>query len=287
MTLFDFQHTEQDGFHQYATSGQVALDAIWPGLWEMRYPHDRMLNPYLRFGINNGDGERLAVWRALSWAVMVGLDRYAIPNYYGDDAATALDLDLRTVEHVDWDYDIDVAEPDAAFEQADRGFVKARHVVPLRPKPTEWECATSAKARLIPLIRLDQLLLLGPVVSEATSHITLFGLSAVDRLPPLLTVLRSRLRPKVAKVLDIADVIVETAIDHDGLGKSYLVVRSRAEIGDFEAIVNGFERRFKEYSDRSARMTSFEEFILAIEKLLDARTEPSAATSPSPERLDT
>ncbi len=270
MTLFDFEHTQRDDFHQYATSGQVAFDAVWPGLWELEYPDDLKLNPFLRFGINNGDGEPLAVWRALSWAVTADLVCHAVPNYYGDEAALALGIDPNAVDHVDWDYEIDVAAPEATFEEADRGYVRARHVVPLRPEPTEWERTTRSKARLLPLIRLDELLSLGPVVSEATSHITLFGLSAADRLPQLLAALRTRRRPKVAKVLDVADVIVEMAVDHDGFGRSYLVVRSRRELDHFDGLVQGFEKRFEDYRIRCSGLASFEDFATAIGELLQS-----------------
>lgn len=267
-TVFNFEHSYRDGIHHYATAGQVALDAIWPGLWEMEYPGDRTLNPYLRFGINNGDGERLAVWRALSWAVTAGLERYAIPNYYGDDAVQTLGFDPSSVDHVDWDYDIDVSAPEATFQEADRGFVRACHVVPLRPDPTDWERATSGKARLVPVGRLEELLALGRVVSEATSHITLFGLESTDRLPDLLEVLRSRRPPTVAKVLGVADVVVDTAIEHDGVGRSYLVVRSKREIHEFENMVHSFEQRFQTYVERSSELESFDEFAAAIGDLL-------------------
>jgi hypothetical protein len=276
VSLFNFEHSYRDGFHQYVTAGEVALDAVWPGLWEMQYPSDASLNPFLRFGINNGDGERLAVWRALSWAASAGLERFVIPNYYGDDSATALGIDPRTVDHVDWDYDIDVADPDAAFGDADRGFVKARHVVPLRPEPTSWERSTSGKARVIPLGRLSQLLALGPVVSEATSHITLFGLAAADRLPDLLQVLRGRRKPELADVLDVAKVMVDTAIDHDGFGRSYLVIRSKTELEKLDAIVAGFEQRFEAFSVRSSSINSFEDFGAAVETLLDVGSQPRA-----------
>ncbi len=66
--LFDFRHTADAGVHTYSCSASVTLEAVWPGLWEQEYPRDSNLNPYLRFGINNGDGEPQAVWRAFAWA---------------------------------------------------------------------------------------------------------------------------------------------------------------------------------------------------------------------------
>ena len=265
--LFDFRHTADAGVHTYACSASVALEAVWPGLWEQEYPRDSNLNPYLRFGINNGDGEPQAVWRAFAWAITNGTTRFAIPNYYGDDPANALGLDLAAVDLVDWEYDVDVGDPNATFATADRGFVHARHVVPLRPEPTEWERSTRSKARVLPLRSLADLHQLARATSEATSEITIFGLLHSDRYGALLDTLRGSARPRLSDVIEPGDVLVDLAVEHDGFGMSHLSVRSRTPLTAIHDIAAHFDRSFERYVTQVEAVGGFDEFAESIEAL--------------------
>ncbi len=262
--LLDLRHTVDAGIHTYSCSAIMALEAVWPGLWEQEYPQDKNLNPYLRFGINNGGGEPQAVWRAFAWAITAGTSRHAIPNYYGDDAARALDLDPRAVDLVDWDYDVDVADPEASFETADRGLVRARHVVPLRPAPSEWERSTSANARLLPLQSLADLHQLARVTSEATSEITIFGLAGPERYDALLSVLQSRERPSLSDVTELSDVIVDIAVEHDGFGRSHLSVRSTKPLLAIHDVAAHFSRSFERYVEGIGKIQTFSDFAEAV-----------------------
>ncbi len=265
--LFNFLHSVDAGIHTYSSSAALALEAVWPGLWEQAYPEAQNLNPYLRFGINNGDGEPLAVWRAFAWAVTNGTARYAIPNYYGDDSARALGFDSGAVDLVDWEYDVDVADADAAFEMADRGFVRARHVVPGRPPPSEWDRSTRSKARLLPLRAMGDLHQLARVTSEATSEITIFGLAGPDRYAALLHILRSPERPSLLDVLKPGDLLVDLAVEHDGFGRSHMSVRSTEPLKEIDNLAAHFSRSFARYVEGIGQVETFKEFAEAVEDL--------------------
>ncbi len=265
--LFDFRHTADAGVHTYSCSASVTLEAMWPGLWEQEYPGDTDLNPYLRFGINNGDGEPQAVWRAFAWAITNGTSRFAIPNYYGDVSAKALGHDPEAVDLVDWEYDVDVGDPSATFASADRGFVHARHVVPLQPEPTEWESSTRSKARVLPLRSLADLHQLARSTSEATSEITIFGLVQRDRHGALLDTLRGSTRPRLSDVIEPGDVLVDIALDHDGFGMSHLSVRSRTPLTTIHDVAAHFDRALERYVATVKRISGFNEFAESIEDL--------------------
>jgi len=265
--LLDLRHTLDAGIHTYSCSADLALDAVWPGLWEQAYPEDEDLNPWLRFGINNGDGEPGAVWRSFAWAITSGTTRYLVPNYYGDASARALGLDPGAVDLVDWEYDVDVAQPAASFEVADRGFVRARHVVPIRPKPSKWERSTRDKARLFPVEALSDLHRIAPVVSEATSEITIFALAGPDRHDALLRTLRGSTRPTLSAVLGPGDVLVDIAIEHDGFGRSHLSARSAEPLAAINELAAHYGRSFQRYVECIETIETFSEFVEAVEQL--------------------
>ena len=110
-----------------STAGDDTLAGpLWSGL-QPPYALEPRANPWFRFGINNADGEDLAVWRALAWALTEGSERYALPTYDRDQVAAKMHVPRHEVVLVRWEYRIDVRQN--TFGEADIGFVPAKACV--------------------------------------------------------------------------------------------------------------------------------------------------------------
>ncbi len=247
-------------------------EPLWRGLWELDYPTDRALNPYLRFGINNGDGEHLAVWRAAAWAMLSDLTVSCIPMYYRDRAATTLGISPTDVVLIDWEYDLDTEAPD--FESADRGFVRGRSCVPIRPEPSAFEKANAGRAGLFSLRSFDDLTAVELAVGgDANSEIALFGLRSDEQRRHDLTVgLRSHERPVLETLLLPDEWFIDLSVVRDRfLGTfSHFVVRSSApDLPDrLTRITNHYDEAWRRYEERVPSIDDFVQFTEAIEALL-------------------
>lgn len=119
-----FEHEFHDGLHTYtARADSTLVNEVWRGLQDLApYPDDPGVNPMDLFGISNFAGERLAVWRAIAWAVTEGLHRCGIPQWDRDNAATTLGIDRQAMRLVRWEHDIDHED----VEEADLGSSQLR-----------------------------------------------------------------------------------------------------------------------------------------------------------------
>ncbi|MEU5941841.1 hypothetical protein ABZ807_22255 [Micromonospora sp. NPDC047548] len=266
-----FEHQHRDGLHTYVIRADEAdlPGPAWSGLWEQNYPEDPDINPWQRHGINNNDGEALAVWRALAWALTAGRSRFAIPTYYRDQAAQCLSVDRQTVQLVRWEYEVDVEQPECL--SADVGFVPARACVSLWPAPDLWERRHAEFAGLFGLDSFRDFTNLDlAVAGDASSELTLFALSDPARAGFLAASLNQADRPYLADILQPGDIFVDLAVMHDlGIGaSSYLTVKTSEATEKVGHLADHFSRSFRRYLDRVGQIRTFEEFHAAIDDLL-------------------
>jgi hypothetical protein len=276
--FLDFGHEQSGDLHTYHCAVELAGDVLWPGLFEV-YPEDRLQSPFHRFAINNSDGEALAVWRALAWAVTTGRSRFAIPSYYRDDAARLLSVERADIAMIDWEYEVE-AEP-GSLSDVDRGFVPARSVAPIQPEPTSWEKAHQAKAGLFELRNSSDLIALALAVGcDASSEITIFGLAGENGPTRLVERLRGKTRPHLQEILNTGDVFVDLAVDHDGVGRSHMSIRACEPLPEVEILTAHYRKAFHRYREAVSTIDDFEQFAMAIDQLLappaTKKTDPIA-----------
>ncbi len=264
--FLDYQHDDSDGVHTYHFSAEFAGDCLWRGLFEV-YSEDRSQSPYFRFAINNNDGEALAVWRALAWTITSGRSRFAIPRYYRDDAAKLLDTKQADVTMVDWEYAVD-AEPGSRRE-VDHGFVPARSAIPIRPRPTGWEKAHKAKAGLFELRDTADLVTMSLAVGgDASSEINIFGLAGINESARLIGLLTGSTRPDLGEILGDGGVFVNLSIDHDGYGRSHMMVKARQPLPELQSLTNHYREAFERYRETVDAIDDFDQFAAAVSQLL-------------------
>lgn len=233
--LFNFRHEMRAGLHVYvSTAGDDTLAGpLWSGL-QPPYALEPRANPWFRFGINNADGEDLAVWRALAWALTEGSERYALPTYDRDQVAAKMHVPRHEVVLVRWEYRIDVRQN--TFGEADIGFVPAKACVRTHPSPDQWELEHRHEAGIFHLSSFADLTVIDVVLStDVTSEISIFALHAgMRRAEQLIDVLRGTDRPQLAEALRRGDIFVDLAVVRDRfLGyTSYFTVASPDDIGD-------------------------------------------------------
>ncbi|MBO3753035.1 hypothetical protein J5X84_43930 [Streptosporangiaceae bacterium NEAU-GS5] len=268
-----FHSDRQDGLYTYvaAVGDGDFPDPAWPGLYEP-YPEDPAQSPYARHGINNADGEAVAVWRALTWALTAGTDRYASPSYYRDEAARLLGRQVNETALVAWEYQIDPEATD--WLSADRGFVPARACAPIRPEPTRCEREHQGQAGLFPLTTFAELTAMERAVSgDVSSEITVFGLSARNSGERLNHMLNQSVRPQLGDILVPSDVFVDISVVRDRfLGQtSHLTVKTALPAADRVFL---WSRRYSEAYERYRRhaqtLASLSEFHVAVDALMAA-----------------
>ncbi|MEU8264820.1 hypothetical protein AB0C02_29915 [Micromonospora sp. NPDC048999] len=266
-----FEHQHRGGLHSYVIRADEAdlPGPAWSGLWEQDYPEDPGMNPWHRHGVNNNDGEALAVWRVLAWALTAGRSRFAIPAYYRDEAAQLLGVDRGAVQLVRWEYEVDVEQPE--WHTADVGFVPARACVSRWPAADRWEHGHAEFAGLFGLGSFRDFTNLDLAVSgDASSEVTLFALSDPARAGFLAASLNQIDRPYLAEILQPGDIFVDLAVGHDrGTGaSSYLTVKAAEATEVVGQLADHFSRAFRRYLDRVGQIRTFEEFHAAIDDLL-------------------
>ncbi|GIF02156.1 hypothetical protein [Paractinoplanes rishiriensis] len=272
-----FEHVYREGLHCYVVRAEVAdlLTPIWRGLWKQDYSDDANLNPWYRHAINNNDGEALAVWRALTWALTTGRSRFAIPNYYRDETARLLGIERESVQLVRWEYEVNVEEPE--WLNADIGFVPARTAVSMRPAPDSWQRDHAAFAGLFELTSFRHLTELALAVGgDATSEISVFALRDPGRARLLASALNRAQRPALAETLQPGDIFIDLAVVHDlGAGvASYLSVKTPEAIDEVDHLAEHYSEAFRCYANRAREIHPFDEFHTAIDDLL---TQPPAS----------
>jgi hypothetical protein len=283
--LFNFRHEMRAGLHVYvSTAGDDTLAGpLWSGL-QPPYALEPRANPWFRFGINNADGEDLAVWRALAWALTEGSERYALPTYDRDQVAAKMHVPRHEVVLVRWEYRIDVRQN--TFGEADIGFVPAKACVRTHPSPDQWELEHRHEAGIFHLSSFADLTVIDVVLStDVTSEISIFALHAgMRRAEQLIDVLRGTDRPQLAEALRRGDIFVDLAVVRDRfLGyTSYFTVASPDDIGDrLGGLVDHYESAFEGYADRAPMLNDFDAFAAAIEELVSAPPAVGGAGSPA------
>jgi hypothetical protein len=269
--LLDFEHVRTGGLHWHVmhASDSDVIEPLWRGLWELDYGDKPALNPFLRFGINNGDGEWLAVWRALAWSMTEGTTRVGLPSYYRDEAARNLRTDPQEATLVPWQYEMDLQK--SPFTQATKGFVPARAAVPIRPAATEWQHKHERFAGLFELATFEDLTQLELAVGfDATSEISIFGTVAGDA-QSVGSRLKSDNRPVLRKVLLEGDVFADLSLTRDRFPgtHSYLSFASHQDLTNpLRERATHFDAQWSTYSHEYRELTTLEEFAEAAERLL-------------------
>jgi hypothetical protein len=266
-----FEHEYREGLHCYVVRAEETglPDPVWQGLWEQEYSDDADQNPWFRHAINNNDGEALAVWRALAWALTIGRSRFAIPAYYRDETAQRLGMTREAVRLVRWEYEVDVKEPE--WLSADTGFVPARACIPLRPAPDPWQRDHAGFAGLFELQSFRHLTDLALAVGlDATSEITMFALRDPGRARSLASTLDRAHRPALTDILQPGDIFLDLAVIHDlGAGAaSYFTVKTPEAIDEVDQLAERFSEAFRCYANRAGEIRTFGEFHTAIDDLL-------------------
>ncbi len=262
-----FGHAFRGGLHTYtATADSRLIDAVWRGLWDHApYPDDPAVNPMDLFCIGNFAGERLAVWRAVAWAVTDGLHRCGVPRGARADATAGLGLDRETVRLMRWEYTVDV-------EDGDLGFVRARESVRRDPPPDRWELDHRRLAGLFPLASFDELTTLdGTVFAGNAAQVTVFGLGGGGRFDELAGALNGEERPVLADVLRPGELFVclSTVRDPAWIGwRNTLTVRSLTETDAVERVAGRYRAAYRRYMDRLDGMRTLADFRDAAGDLL-------------------
>jgi hypothetical protein len=275
--LFDFHHERRDGLNVYvSTAGDDDLiGPLWPGL-RPPYPDEPLANPWLRFGVNNTEGEDLAVWRALAWALTTSRERYAVPVFDRDLVAGWLQVPREEMVLVAWEYRVDLVQDPSA--DADLGFVTADTCVRIAPPPDAWELEHKNEAGLFHLSSLADLTTVDNALGfDVTSQVSIFGIDPrAGRAAWLVDGLRRPVRPELDELLEPSDVFVHLAVVRDRfLGyTSYFTVAAHGDIGArLDALVDNYELAYARYADRAPLLEDFEDFAAAVEELV---SEPPA-----------
>jgi hypothetical protein len=275
--LFEFETHEADGLLWYVLSAgdEDTGKPCWPGLWEMPFEVDSRVNPFWRFGINNEDGEILALWRAFAWELTGPALRIALPRYDRDHVAAYLGLEKTELTFVRWEYEVNYES--FPFPAANGGFVPARSCIPIRPAPTEWELQHKDLAALIVVGSLNVLNRIDNGLSfDVASEMSLIGATEAD-LVGLQDSLSTSERPELREILGSRGVLVHLTIVRDRfLGHhSYLAVTSRRDLSSqIDSLNRDFAARWARYQDRVPQLASFQDFCDAVDEML---TPPGSA----------
>lgn len=272
--FLQFTYCQRDDLHTYTivAGDEETPGPVWPGLYQP-FPEDRHLNPYWRHGINNYDGEALAVWRAVAWAITAGSHRFAIPVYYRDEAAALLGRSGATTM-VRWEYRVDIEQSDPIV--ADRGFVPARACITFRPGGDQWQREHQGLAGLFAVRSFSELTALDLAVgNDARSEITLFGLGGGSAGAPCFDALRDALnrrdRPHLAEILRAGEVFVDLTIARDRFvgNTSYLTVKTVEPAHELVfGLADHYRNAYHRYVTRVDQLRSLADFHDAIEDLL-------------------
>jgi hypothetical protein len=261
-----FEHAFRDGLHPYtARADSTLVNEVWRGLQDLApYPDDPQLNPMDLFCISNFAGERLAVWRAVAWAVTDGLRRCGIPQWDRDHAAMGLGIDREALQLVRWEYDLDVAD-------GDLGFVPATASVRIHPPPDQWEIDHGGFAGLFPLASVDDLTRLdGAIFTNNRAQVTVFGLDG-DRFELLADALNAPERPVLVDILRPGEMFVSVATVRDALMTSWtnrLTVKTVAETDLVYRAAAHYSTAYQRYLSGLDSMRTLADFRSAAAQLL-------------------
>ncbi|MFD6285007.1 hypothetical protein [Streptomyces sp. NPDC060205] len=255
-----FQSSKEQGInvHRYLPGTQTAVTRHWPGLFQDWQPGP---TPFTEYAVNNNNMEEVAVYTGLVWRLTAGLARYAIPAYYRDEAARALG---REPALVDWEYDIEAADPHAV---RDNGFVQGRSTaVPGWSDPRK----DAQRAGLFGLSTpRDLIRLLHAVLLDASCEITVFAVAPGQaRLKDLVAALSGASRPSLPSVIRDEDVFVDLTIGSDIDYYDAITVASHTDLQPrLDALANDFARRIEVYENRVNTLPDVEAFLGALRDL--------------------
>jgi hypothetical protein len=267
MTFLRFEHDFRDGLHTYtARADRTLVEHVWRGLDDLApYPDDPELNPADRFGISNSVGERLAVWRAVAWAVTDGLHRCAIPHWLRNSVAETLGVDRTAVRLVRWEPDVD----------AGPAFVPATSSIRILPPPDQWELDHRDFAGLFPLASFADLTLLDSAVQNLLrAQITVFGLHA-GRFEEVAAALDDPDRPPPPDLLWPGEMQVSLATVRDSWMTTWdntLTVTTPTATSTVDRVAAHYATAYRRYLDSMAAMRTLPDFHAAATRLLADRS---------------
>ncbi|MER5556887.1 hypothetical protein ABT001_35485 [Streptomyces sp. NPDC002793] len=254
-----FEASTTDGFHlfHYLPGNDLAVTRHWPGLWQ-EWPDEG--TPYTEWAVNNNNMEEVAVYVGLVWQLTAGLDRYAIPTYYCDDAERFLKQEPMLVS---WEYEVDAEAPTVTTR--DKGFVPGRTAKPLRAEPDN-----AGRAGLFRLSTpRDLVSALHAVIFDASSEITVFAVAPGPyRLQRLVSALSGPTPPALADVLEEEGVFADLTIGSDFGYYDSITVASRADLRHrVDDLAADYARRISAYELRLGDLASVPDFLRAMPEL--------------------
>ncbi|MCF2531782.1 hypothetical protein [Yinghuangia soli] len=256
--------------YRHLPGENVAVTRNWAGLYEAWPDADTTPSPW---PINNAVPEELAVYAGLAWRLTDGFARYAIPGYYRDEAQRLLQ---REPVFVDWEYEVDATGLTA--ETRDKGFVPARAMVRIRPKPTPWEREHAKHAGLFVLDSpRDLLSALRAVHGDASGAVTIFAVApGAERFTRLVEALRGPECPRLADVLGEDGLLVDVTFGEDLGNYHSLTVASATDLGGtLDTLAAEYTRRVEAYEARVDEIADMAGFRRAMAQL--SGIDPDAA----------
>ncbi|RKE02895.1 hypothetical protein [Streptomyces sp. TLI_171] len=254
-----FDDSTSDGvrlFH-YLPGDDRAVTRHWPGLCQ-HWPEEE--TPFTEWAVNNCNTEEVAVYTGLAWRLTAGLDRYAIPTYYRDEAEHLL---KQKPVMVSWEYEVDATAPTAAARN--KGSVPGRTAKPFGAEPDD--------ARRAGLFRLstprDLVSALQAVIFDAWSETTVFAVApGPERLQRLVSALSGPTPPTLADVLEEEGVLVDLTIGSDFDYYNSITVASRADLRHrINDLTADCARRISVYEQRAGDLASVPDFLRAMPEL--------------------
>jgi len=274
-SLLSFEQAGTGGltWHVITAGDEDIPEACWTRLVTGDYPDDEELNPFFRFSVNNVDGEFLAVWRALAWAITRAPACAALPRYDRDRVAAYLHRERESMTFVRWEYSIDYElHP---FAVANRGFVPARSCIPIRPQPTQWEVDHKHLAGIFDVPNLNAWNTIDAALSfDVASEVSLIGLTA-GTLDGLTRALNDVAPPHLDDVLEPEDIFAHLSIVRDRfLGhRSYLAVAAHRDVtAELDRLSRFYAEKWTRYVEEAGRLDSFSDWVDAMERLISPPT---------------
>ncbi|WP_329492799.1 hypothetical protein [Kitasatospora herbaricolor] len=254
-----FRASTSDGVHlfHYLPGNDPAVTQHWPGLLQDWAAEG---TPFTEWAVNNCNMEEVAVYVGLVWRLTAGLDRYAIPTYYCDDAQRFLE---QKPMPVNWEYEVDASALTATTR--DKGFVPGRKAKPLRAEPD-----SAGRAGLFRLSTpRDLVSALKAVIFDASSEITVFAVApGPERLQRLVSALSGPTPPTLADVVEEGGVFVDLTIGSDFDYYDSITVASRADLRRrVDELAADYARRISAYELRLDDLASVPDFLQAMPEL--------------------
>ncbi len=228
---------------RYTSGVNRIVEKNWPGLFK-DWPQGR--NPFSEFNVNNNNCEEVAIYLGLVWRLSESLTRYGMPCALKDEVARAT---APRCEPVRWKYQI-VAEQEGVL--SDRGFVQT----------------AEGEGCLLELRTFKDLVVMQrTTLSDAEAEINIFCLRA-GRGRDLLKALQTKERPKLDRLLDSGEMVVDMVIGVDRGHYDSILIKSPSNISDrLNQLVQEYANLIADYESKVSQIEDMEQFLMALQSL--------------------